>query len=173
MFKPDIVAEIQKHTELKARGRYLWGICPLPGHLEKTASFKIDPQKQTFYCFGCNRGGDVISFIQHLKNLSFKDAIRYLRIDNSSYRLDSREIKKRELVRKFKRWGTEYFNDLTDLYRCLQIAKQKIKSIEDMDNVASFYHEETRWLYEIEVLLSNNDETKIQLYQERFLNDFF
>lgn len=42
------------------RGRNLWACCPLPEHRETTPSFKIDPQKQSWHCFGCHKHGDVI-----------------------------------------------------------------------------------------------------------------
>jgi hypothetical protein len=46
---------------LAQRGRKLWGLCPLPDHHEKTGSFMVDPERQQWYCFGCNRGGDLFT----------------------------------------------------------------------------------------------------------------
>ncbi len=50
---------------LRLRGRNAWGLCPLPDHHEVTGSFKVDHEKQTWYCFGCNRGGDIFTLAQY------------------------------------------------------------------------------------------------------------
>lgn len=44
---------------LRNKGRNLWGLCPFPDHNEETPSFKIDPDRQNFYCFGCHQHGDL------------------------------------------------------------------------------------------------------------------
>jgi len=49
-----------------------------PFHEEKTPSFVIYLDSNSFYCFGCNEGGDVIDFVQKLHNVSFKEALKYL-----------------------------------------------------------------------------------------------
>lgn len=71
--KSDIVALVSDYVSLKKRGNKYWGCCPF--HQEKTASFSVTPDKGLFYCFGCNTGGDAISFIQKVENSSFKDAV--------------------------------------------------------------------------------------------------
>lgn len=164
--KPDIVVEIEKHIKLKKRGRYLWGLCPFPGHLEKTPSFKVDPEHQTCFCFGCNRGGDVIAFIQHLENLSFKDALRYLGIKGGSYKPDPREIKKKELVKQFTRWCSDYHDKLCTLYRDLQNAKLQTKTMQEVETLSDYYHTENLWLNQIEVLTANDDRAKLELFKE-------
>lgn len=170
--KPDIVETIENQgVPLRKRGKYLWGLCPLPGHIEKTPSFKVDLEKQSFYCFGCHEGGDVIAFIQKYKNLSFKEALKYLDINNKPYRPDLRELRKHTLVKTFRQWCQEYFNDLADLYRCLQKAKKTVKTIEEAETLAVFFHRESSWLYQMEILTSSDDEEKLQLY-ESFINGF-
>lgn len=47
-------------------------------HSEKTPSFTVFPDTQSFYCFGCGAGGDVITFIQQIENLDFMDAVKLL-----------------------------------------------------------------------------------------------
>lgn len=44
---------------LRKRGRVFVGLCPFPDHNEKTPSFKVDPERDNFYCFGCHRHGDI------------------------------------------------------------------------------------------------------------------
>lgn len=61
---------------LKKSGKALVGLCPF--HQEKTPSFFIYPKSNSFYCFGCNRGGNVINFVRLLYGYSFKEAVKYL-----------------------------------------------------------------------------------------------
>jgi hypothetical protein len=164
--KPDILSVIEPYADLKKRGPHYWALCPLPGHLEGTASFKVDPQRQSFYCFGCRAGGDVITFIQKYKKLSFKEALSYLGINGKPYKPNPKETRRRELLKKFQQWCDEYFDDLCSLNRCLWKAKQNVKSIEDAEKLAEYYRQEPVWLYRIEVLQGSDDEQKLQLYKE-------
>ena len=54
----------------------MFGLCPF--HSEKTPSFSVSPDKQIYHCFGCGKGGGVISFIMEIENLSFPDAVAFL-----------------------------------------------------------------------------------------------
>ena len=74
--KNDIAAVISEYVSLKRAGRSFIGLCPFHG--EKTPSFNVNQAKQFFYCFGCNAGGDVFSFIMKMENLDFIGAARYL-----------------------------------------------------------------------------------------------
>lgn len=69
----DVVSE---YSSLKKAGLYWKGNCPF--HNEKTASFTVSPHKEIFYCFGCNMGGDVISFIEKVENCSPIEAANHL-----------------------------------------------------------------------------------------------
>lgn len=64
------------YVELKRRGKNLIGLCPF--HNEKTPSFHIYPENNSFYCFGCNKGGSVYQFVMGVENLAFPDAVRWL-----------------------------------------------------------------------------------------------
>ena len=72
----NIVQVVQEYVSLKRAGRVYKGLCPFHG--EKTPSFQVDPEKAFFYCFGCQRGGDVFKFIELQENLGFADAVRLL-----------------------------------------------------------------------------------------------
>jgi DNA primase len=74
--KNDIVAVISEYTTLKKAGRSWTGLCPF--HSEKTPSFNVNQEKQFFYCFGCGKGGDVLSFIMMAENVDFITAARRL-----------------------------------------------------------------------------------------------
>ncbi len=72
----DIAGFIGSYVSLRKRGNDLVGLCPF--HTEKTPSFHVHPDKGFFKCFGCGAGGDVITFLSKLENLSFPDAVRML-----------------------------------------------------------------------------------------------
>ncbi|HLI95755.1 MAG TPA: DNA primase [Candidatus Baltobacteraceae bacterium] len=72
----DIAGFIGSYVSLRKRGNDLVGLCPF--HTEKTPSFHVHPDKGFFKCFGCGAGGDVITFLSKLENLSFPDAVRVL-----------------------------------------------------------------------------------------------
>ncbi len=72
----DIEQIISSYTPLKRRGKNLVGLCPF--HNEKTPSFTVYPENQSFFCFGCGAGGEVISFIRRAENLDFTEAVRLL-----------------------------------------------------------------------------------------------
>jgi len=63
-------------TPLRRSGKTMVGRCPL--HQEKTPSFHVYPASNSWYCFGCQRGGDAIAFTRHLHGLSFPEAVRHL-----------------------------------------------------------------------------------------------
>ncbi len=74
--KNDIESVVSSYVNLKRRGRNLVGLCPFHG--EKTPSFNLYPETASFYCFGCGAGGDVITFIKRIENLSYVDAVKFL-----------------------------------------------------------------------------------------------
>ncbi len=72
----DIVEIVAETVNLSRKGNRYWGRCPF--HDEKTASFCVTPEKNMFYCFGCNTGGDMFSFIMKRDSLNFADALEVL-----------------------------------------------------------------------------------------------
>lgn len=59
--------------------------CPLPGHDDSSPSFGVNPDKGTFNCFGCGQSGDLISFIQKMEGITFRQALeRFLSITGLS-----------------------------------------------------------------------------------------
>lgn len=72
----DITDVIAEYVELKRRGRTSVGLCPF--HNEKTPSFVVYPETQSFYCFGCGTGGDVITFIKNINHLDYIEAVKFL-----------------------------------------------------------------------------------------------
>jgi len=78
--RTDIVKLVGQYLTLKKSGHdSLTGLCPF--HQEKTGSFSVSPAKQVFYCFGCGKGGDAITFLRELEQLSYVEAIERLAAD--------------------------------------------------------------------------------------------
>lgn len=74
--RSDIVDVVQSYVQLRRRGRTHTGLCPF--HNEKTPSFVVYPETQSFYCFGCGAGGDVITFIKRINNVDYVEAVKFL-----------------------------------------------------------------------------------------------
>lgn len=72
----EIVGLVSSYLELKRAGRRWKGLCPF--HTEKTPSFFVHEENQTFYCFGCHQGGDVFQFVMIQERLTFPEALRML-----------------------------------------------------------------------------------------------
>ena len=72
----DIVRLVSDYVPLKQAGSRLKGLCPF--HEEKTPSFSVDPERQLFYCFGCQTGGDVFKFFMQYENVPFPEAVELL-----------------------------------------------------------------------------------------------
>ena len=69
---------VAAYVELHPAGRLLQAKCPLPGHEDTGPSFTVYTNNQSFYCFGCNRGGDVFKFIQLVEQVNFREAVARL-----------------------------------------------------------------------------------------------
>ncbi|RME04159.1 MAG: DNA primase [Planctomycetota bacterium] len=72
----DIVEVVQQYLSLEPNGQNLKALCPF--HQEKTPSFMVSPQKQIFYCFGCQKGGNVFSFLSEMEKITFPEAVKLL-----------------------------------------------------------------------------------------------
>ncbi len=72
----NIVDLIGSYFPLRRAGTEFRALCPF--HQEKTPSFYVSPDKQTFYCFGCQRGGSIVQFVQEYEHIDFPEAIRRL-----------------------------------------------------------------------------------------------
>lgn len=98
---------------LRPAGRDYKGLCPF--HEEKTPSFTVSVQKQIFYCFGCQTGGNVISFVQKHEGKSFIETMEWLagRLNISLPSQDVRESANRKRVLSLEnlhRFAVEYYH---------------------------------------------------------------
>ncbi len=74
--KIDVADLIGEYIQLKPAGTNKKGLCPF--HHEKSPSFMVNSERQSWHCFGCAKGGDIFSFIQEMEGMEFVEALRYL-----------------------------------------------------------------------------------------------
>jgi DNA primase len=114
----DMVEVVAGRTQLRrASGSRYMGKCPF--HEERTPSFSVNPVDKLYYCFGCGKGGDLISFVRETENLDFVGAIEWLaerfrvplEYEDSSPRVEA-ERHRRERLYELLEQTTIYFERL-------------------------------------------------------------
>ncbi|MBQ4627813.1 MAG: DNA primase [Clostridia bacterium] len=110
----DIVSVVSRYVELKKSSSSFVGLCPF--HNEKTPSFHVNPAKQFFYCFGCHAGGDVITFVMKIENLTYPEAVNFLAESvgmhvPKSTALDSEISLLRKKILEMNRVAARFFHD--------------------------------------------------------------
>jgi len=111
-FKTDIEDIISSYVSLKKRGSTSVGLCPF--HNEKTPSFTVYNDTQSFYCFGCGAGGDAVGFIRKIENLDYMDAVKLLAqragMQMPSQGYDDSLSKKRRRILEINRESARFFH---------------------------------------------------------------
>src|SRR6184192_2154850 len=74
--KVDLVKVVSEHVRLTKRNKDYWGLCPF--HQEDSPSFHVNPQRQSWYCFGCERKGDVFTFVELIEKTDMRGALLML-----------------------------------------------------------------------------------------------
>lgn len=169
--KPDILAVIEKEgIKFKRRGRDFWAPCPF--HTDKTPSFKVSQDKQSFYCFGCNEHGDVIDFIMKRHVLTFKDAMALLGIRKGRMpKPDPQAERQRQLKRAYERWQTVYYWHLCD--QAIELHSLRIKAKDRQaplsEGLAFMVAEALSELplieYHLDILKGQDEELKFELFK--------
>ena len=104
----DIVDVVGRYVPLQKSGRSFKALCPF--HTEKTASFFVFPERQTWRCFGaCAAGGDVFTFLMRIENLTFPEAVNRLAAD-AGVTLPSRRRREEEPLYQVNEFAREYFS---------------------------------------------------------------
>lgn len=105
----DIEELIGQYVHLRRRGRTLTGLCPF--HNEKTPSFTVYPDTQSFYCFGCGAAGDAITFVRKINNLGYVEAVKQLaaRAGMPMPEEDDKESRQRSRMLEMNRCAARYF----------------------------------------------------------------
>lgn len=111
-YRSDIEQVVGSYVNLRRRGCTLSGLCPF--HSEKSPSFTVYPDTQSFYCFGCGAGGDVISFIRRIENLDYMEAVRLL-AQRAGMQVpeeagDDRSSRQRKRILELNRDAARYFH---------------------------------------------------------------
>jgi DNA primase len=96
----DIAEVVGAKVQLRPMGRNLKGLCPF--HQEKTPSFVVYPESQSYHCFGCGKSGDIFTFTMETENLDFRDSLKQL-ADRAGIQLDSQQQKRRDPERDRER----------------------------------------------------------------------
>jgi DNA primase len=74
--RTDVVEVVGQYVDLKRAGTNYKGLCPF--HQERTPSFIVSPERQSFHCFGCGKGGNVFTFLMEMDGVTFPEAVRAL-----------------------------------------------------------------------------------------------
>src|SRR4029077_113944 len=100
--KLSVVEVVGESVSLKKAGSTYKGLCPFHG--EKTPSFVVTPQRESWHCFGCSLGGDIFSFVMQRDGVTFPEALRTLaqragvEIDERTQREDARKARLRQVL---------------------------------------------------------------------------
>lgn len=111
--RSDIGTVISGYAALRRQGRTSKCLCPF--HSEKTPSMVIYHENQSFYCFGCGAGGDVISFIMRIENLGYIEALRFL-AERAGMELPEEEredpiLRIRPVIYEINRLAARFYHD--------------------------------------------------------------
>ena len=110
----DVVGLISSYLSLKKAGKNYKACCPF--HKEKTASFMVSPEKQIWYCFGCNQGGDIYNFVEKIEGIDFAAALHLL-ADRAGVILDRKNFTQKGEKNKYFEMmdlAARFFNFILD-----------------------------------------------------------
>lgn len=128
--KLDIVSYIGKTVPLKKAGRNFKGLCPF--HKEKTPSFMVSPDRQSFHCFGCGVGGSIFDFVMKLHHEEFVDALEEL-ADEAGVKLthtfdQSPQEKQKKVLHDIHEKANEYYRYILTKHKLGEKAMLYIKN---------------------------------------------
>lgn len=126
--KSDIVEVVGSRVTVKKAGRNFKGLCPFHG--EKSPSFMVSPERQTFKCFGCGEGGDVFTFLQKYDGMSFLESLEFLAgkagVKLESYRPSSQDLQRKRLL-EIAHLASEYFTWILHNHKSAEVARKYLK----------------------------------------------
>jgi hypothetical protein len=155
-------------VELKRSGPRHVGLCPF--HTEKTPSFYVFPDNK-FKCFGCQESGDAIDFVQKMYGLSFKDALKYLGIQEGKITPKvKQEIQRRkrekQKAKAAKKFEADLCYTLSMLVDATHKAMKAIKTTDDFENYFDILQPLPFWEYSLELLYFGSCQDRQEVCQE-------
>lgn len=126
----NIVDIVSERVQLKKTGRNFKSLCPF--HSEKTPSFIVSPDRQTFHCFGCGKGGSVIDFIMEFDHIDFSEALESL-AEKAGVKLtrrvpDTAEGKLKQKLYEVNHLASEFYHFLLTKHRLGEAARLYLKN---------------------------------------------
>lgn len=122
--KVDIVEIIGSRVTLKKAGRHFKGLCPF--HSEKSPSFIVSPERQSYKCFGCQEGGDVLTFLQKYEGYSFLEALESMAakvgVTLQSYRPTEADSRRKKIL-EILSLASEYYSYLLNKHESGAVAR--------------------------------------------------
>ena len=167
--KPEIVGYIKRFLPLTKKGKSWWACCPFHG--ETQPSFTVSQDEQVWFCFGCQQGGDVISFIEKYHKTDFAGALDIIGHKRPKTKREGRrlalEIKSRQraikrLKMEIKKRDEQQKNDfmrLAELDELITLTKNTMKmcrNMSDIDDISLVIQMLPEWEYERDCLLYIN-----------------
>ena len=125
----NIVDFIGKRVSLKKTGRNFKGLCPF--HNEKTPSFIVSPERESFHCFGCGKGGDVFTFVMEYEHVDFPEALEEL-AEVAGVKLTRRvgetpEAKLKQKILEVNHLASEYYHYILTKHKLGEKARSYLK----------------------------------------------
>lgn len=124
----DIVELVGEYVPLTRAGRNLKARCPF--HQERSPSFIVTPERQTFHCFGCGEGGDAFSFVMKSESLSFMEAAEKLALRAGVKLEAARELgpadKERIRIREANEFAAGHYHELLKKHTDAEPARQYV-----------------------------------------------
>lgn len=112
----NLVDIISQYTQLKQSGSGLMGRCPFPDHKEKTPSFSVSEAKQVYHCFGCQKSGNIFTFLNQYQGMSFPQSMEYLAdragipLPKDSVEVDDKNAIRKKEILKLNKTALNFFN---------------------------------------------------------------
>lgn len=125
----NIVDYIGKRVTLKKTGRNYKGLCPF--HNEKTPSFIVSPERESWHCFGCGKGGDIFTFVMEYDHVDFPEALEDL-AEITGVKLtrrvgDTPEAKLKQKIFEVNHLASEYYNYILTTHKLGEKARDYLK----------------------------------------------